>query len=210
MALDDLQNIDLNDLSSWPYWLKAVAVFLIGVALVGAGYWFIIKGQLEDLERIQRSELELKESYQAKANLAMNLNAYRKQMKEMEENFGVMLRQLPNQTEVPELLVDITQAGLGRNLNFVLFKPQRKRFRDFYAVLPINLKVTGSYHQIGEFVSDLAAMPRIVTLGNLKLAKAKGGGNRLSMSVVVNTYHYLEEDQIQARKKSRQKRKKKK
>jgi type IV pilus assembly protein PilO len=210
MNLDELQNFDLNDIASWPYWLKGLATFIIGAALVGAGYWFIIKGQLESLERKQKAEVQLKQSYKSKANLALNLEAYRQQMKEMQENFGVMLRQLPNKTEVPELLIDITQAGLGRSLKFVLFQPQAKKYKDFYAMLPINLKVTGSYHQIGDFVSDLAALPRIVTLGNLKLAAAKGGGNQLSMSVVVQTYHYLDESEARARAAKNKKKRKRK
>jgi type IV pilus assembly protein PilO len=117
-------------------------------------------------------------------------------MLDMEESFGVMLRQLPNKTEIPELLIDITQAGLGRGLQFVLFRPGKTRYADFYATLPIDVTVTGSYHEMGQFVSDLAALPRIVSLGNFKITPASGG--RLSMSTVALTYHYLDEEEIAA------------
>jgi len=198
MQLEELQNIDFNDIASWPFWLKIVGTIFISAAILFAGYWFVVKGQLESLEKAEREEQKLRESYLSKAALAVNLPAYRKQVKEIEQNFGVMLRQLPNKTEVPELLIDITQAGLGRGLKFVLFKPQRKRIKDFYAILPINLQVVGSYHQLGEFVSDLAAMPRIVTLGNINISPQKGG-RQLRMSAVTSTYHYLNEKEIQAR-----------
>ena len=197
MQLDDLRNIDINDIASWPFWLKIVGMIFIAIAILFAGYWFVIKGQLETLEKAEKEEQRLRVSYLSKAVLAVNLPAYRKQVKEIEQNFGVMLRQLPNKTEVPELLIDITQVGLGRGLKFVLFKPQRKRTRDFYAVLPINLKVVGTYHQLGEFVSDLASMPRIVTLGNISIKPGKGG-RQLTMSAVTSTYHYLDEKEIQA------------
>ncbi|MFC1665068.1 type 4a pilus biogenesis protein PilO [Pseudomonadota bacterium] len=198
MQFDDLQNIDFNDIASWPFWLKIVGMIFIAVAILFAGYWFVIKGQLETLENAEREEQKLRATYLSKAALAVNLPAYRKQVQEIQQNFGVMLRQLPNRTEVPELLIDITQVGLGRGLKFVLFKPQRKQVRDFYAVLPINLQVVGNYHQLGEFVSDLASMPRIVTLGNININPSTPGSRQLRMSAVVRTYHYLNEQEIQA------------
>lgn len=199
MALRDLQEVDFNDIASWPLWLKVTGAGVICVAILAAGYWFIIKDQYADLQKLQRQEAQLKDTFLKKKALAINLSAYRQQMKEMEETFGVMLKQLPDKTEVPELLIDITQAGLGRGLQFQTFKPQRTRQEDFYAEMPIKLAVSGTYHQLGEFVSDLAALPRIVTIGDLNLTPIKGT-NRLVMSATTKTYHYLDEDQIQRRK----------
>lgn len=197
MRLQDLQDIDVNDISSWPLWLKIAATLLIGGAIVFAGYWFIIKGEIEELRRAERKEQELRQTFLSKKALAVNLPAYRQQMKEMQESFGVLLRQLPDKTEVPELLIDITQAGLGRGLEFIQFKPEQKRNADFYAVLPVSIKVVGSYHQLSEFVSDLAALPRIVTVGNINISGTKDS-NQLTMTASTRTYHYLDEEEIQA------------
>lgn len=195
MALSDLRELDFNEMGTWPSWLKVTGIALICGAILFAGYWFIVKDQLENLSRVEQEEQKLRQTYLSKKALAINLQAYRDQMKEMEETFGVMLQQLPDKTEVPELLIDITQTGLGRGLQFELFKPQNTRQADFYAELPINLRVTGSYHQLGEFVSDLAALPRIVTIGDIKLTPIKDQ-NRLRMEAVTKTYHYLDEEQI--------------
>lgn len=197
LTLDDLRGIDLNDVPSWPRSVKIAAVVLVCILILAAGYWFIIKDQLVELEKVERQELVLKDEFMKKKELAINLEAYRQQMVEMQERFGVMLRQLPDRTEVPELLIDITQTGLGRGLQFDLFQPRNKRVADFYAELPINIRVRGTYHQLGEFVSDVAALPRIVTIDDLALSP--GGGEQLTMSAVAKTYHYLDEDQIAAR-----------
>jgi len=198
MALADVRDIDFGDVASWPSWFKIVMAGVVCVLILFAGYWFIVKDQIANLERVQKQEVALKKTYLDKKALAINLEAYRAQMKEMEETFGAMLRQLPDRTEVPELLIDITQAGLGRGLQFVLFKPQGRRVADFYAELPIALKVNGTFHQLGEFVSDLAALPRIVTVGNVSLAQGKST-NLLEMNAIISTYHYLDEATIQAR-----------
>jgi type IV pilus assembly protein PilO len=201
MALRDLQEIDFNDIGSWPLWMKISVTGVLCIAILAAGYWFIIKDQYAELQKLQRQEAQLKDSYLKKKALAINLSAYRQQMEEIEETFGVMLKQLPDKTEVPELLIDITQAGLGRGLQFKTFKPQRTRQEDFYAEMPISLAVSGTYHQLGEFVSDLASLPRIVTIGDLNLTPIKGT-DRLTMSATTKTYHYLDEDQVQRRKKA--------
>ncbi len=184
-------------------WLRVFGTLLVCAGIAFAGYWFIVKGQLEELERAEQTEVALKKTFLEKKALAVNLPAYRKQMEEIEESFGVLLRQLPNRTEVPELLIDITQAGLGRGLQFNQFQPQRKRSADFYAILPIRLQVAGEYHELAEFVSDLAALPRIVTLGDMSIAP-QGQGKRgrgqaegervLVMSATARTYHYLDDD----------------
>lgn len=204
MDFRDLQTIELNDIGSWPMWLKAFGSLLICGGIAFAGYWFIIKGQIEELKRAERSEQALKQTFLEKKALAVNLPAYRKQMEEIEESFGVLLRQLPNKTEVPELLVDITQAGLGRGLQFNQFQPQNKRNADFYAILPIKLQVSGEYHELAEFVSDLAALPRIVTLGDISIVPPKGRGRdegtaSLTMTATAQTYHYLDDVESQAK-----------
>lgn len=203
LTLDDLRNIDLNDVAGWPRSVKVAAAVLICIVILAAGYWFIIKDQLAELEKEERAEIALREEFRNKKALAVNLEAYKQQMVEMQERFGVMLRQLPNKTEVPELLIDITQTGLGRGLQFDLFQPRNKRVADFYAELPVNIKVRGTYHQLGEFVSDVAALPRIVTIDDLVLSPA--GGQVLTMSAVAKTYHYLDEEQVAERKAAKDK-----
>lgn len=207
LSLSDFQDIDLNDIAGWPRSVKIFASILICAAILFAGYWFIVKDQIAELEAAERQEQTLRTTFLKKKELAINLEAYRQQMVEIQERFGVMLRQLPNKTEVPELLIDITQTGLGRGLQFDLFKPGGKRVADFYAELPVNIQVTGTYHQMGEFVSDLAALPRIVTVGNLSLKPV--GGRRLTMNAVAKTYHYLDEQQIEQRRKAQQKKQRK-
>jgi type IV pilus assembly protein PilO len=197
LTMDDLRNIDVNDIASWPRSVKIAAAVLICIAILAAGYWFIIKDQLAELEKAERAEVALRDEFSEKKALAVNLEAYKQQMVEMQERFGVMLRQLPNRTEVPELLIDITQTGLGRGLQFDLFQPKNKRVADFYAELPINIRVKGTYHQLGEFVSDVAALPRIVTIDDLVLSP--NNGEILTMSAVAKTYHYLDEEQIAQR-----------
>jgi len=212
LTLDDLRSIDLNDIAGWPRSVKIAAAVMVCILILAGGYWFIVKDQIADLDKAERRELALKDEFMKKKELAINLDAYKQQMVEMKERFGVMLRQLPNKTEVPELLIDITQTGLGRGLQFQLFQPRNKRVADFYAELPINIRVSGTYHQLGEFVSDVAALPRIVTIDDLALSPTKGGGGKLTMSAVAKTYHYLDEDQIAQRqaakaKKARKRRK---
>lgn len=197
MTLDDLKNIDLNNVAGWPLPIKIAGIALIGVLLLFAGYWFVISDELVQYETEQQKELGLKETYLNKKGLAINLPAYKLQMEEMHQAFGTLLRQLPNKTEVPNLLVDITQAGLGRGLNFVLFKPDKEKPQEFYAELPINIKVTGNYHELGQFVSDLAALPRIVTVGNIDIT-SDPKNSLLSMSAIARTYRYLEPEEIEA------------
>ena len=192
MTLDDLKNIDVNNLSSWPVPVKIVAVLVVCVIVLFAGFWFLIQGELEEYDGAQKIEVSLRETYMNKKGLAINLPAYRQQMEEMEQTFGSLLRQLPNTTEVPDLLVDITQAGLGRGLEFTLFRPEKEQPKDFYAEMPISVEVRGSYHELAQFVSDVAALPRIVTFGDINIAST-GKDNKLTMSAKARTYRYLEE-----------------
>jgi type IV pilus assembly protein PilO len=193
MTLDDLKNIDVNNMSSWPVPVKIGGILIVCGIVLFAGYWFLIKGELEEYGEAQAKEVSLRETYLNKKALAVNLPAYREQMEEMEQTFGSLLRQLPNTTEVPDLLVDITQAGLGRGLEFTLFRPEKEQPKDFYAEMPISVEVRGSYHELAQFVSDVAALPRIVTFGDINITSPAGKDNKLTMSAKAKTYRYLEE-----------------
>lgn len=212
-----LRNIDFNDVSRWPLSVKVIAVALICSAVLGAGLWLDTRRQLETLESIRAKEKTLKTQFQDKQAKAANLDAYKVQMEEMKRSFGTMLRQLPSKTEVAELLVDISQTGLQSGLEFELFKPEGERPADFYAELPIKIKVAGSYHEFGQFVSDVAALPRIVTLQDFSIGplSASQGGKKASqdskkgdkkaapatqdmliMEVTAKTFRYLDEQEL--------------
>jgi type IV pilus assembly protein PilO len=192
MTLDDLKNIDVNNLASWPVPIKIGGILFICALLLFAGYWFLIQGELEEYGQEQQKEVSLRETFMNKKALAVNLPAYRQQMEEMEQTFGSLLRQLPNTTEVPDLLVDITQAGLGRGLEFNLFRPEKEQPRDFYAEMPISVEVKGSYHELAQFISDVAALPRIVTFGDINITSS-GKDSKLTMAAKARTYRYLDE-----------------
>jgi type IV pilus assembly protein PilO len=191
MTLDDLKNIDINNLGSWPVPIKIGGILVVCAIVLFAGFWFLIQGELEQYSEAQLKEEGLRETYMNKKALAINLPAYKEQMEEMEQTFGSLLRQLPNTTEVPDLLVDITQAGLGRGLEFALFRPEKELPKDFYAVMPISVEVRGTYHELAQFVSDVAALPRIVTFGDISISAGKD--NKLTMSAKAKTYRYMEE-----------------
>jgi len=197
MTLDDLKNIDFNDPASLPLPVKIVGIVLICFVLLFLGYYLWIADEITQLEQAQAKETQLKDTYLSKKAMAINLPAYKQQMEEMHQVFGALLRQLPNKTEVPNLLVDITQAGVGRGLNFVLFKPDHEKPQEFYAELPINIKVSGGYHEMGQFVSDLAALPRIVTVGSIDITTDAKTGT-LTMAAVARTFRYLEPEEIEA------------
>lgn len=192
MTLDDLKNIDVNNISSWPIPIKIAGILVVCGVVLFAGYWFLIQNELEEYSQAQKKEESLRETYVNKKALAVNLPAYKQQMEEMEQTFGSLLRQLPNTTEVPDLLVDITQAGLGRGLEFTLFRPEKEQPKDFYAEMPISLEVRGSYHELAQFVSDVAALPRIVTFGDINITSGSKD-HKLTMSAKAKTYRYLEE-----------------
>lgn len=197
---EELKKIDYNDVAKWPFWLQVTAIVVLCLAVLGGGLWFDTRSQLAALETARNKEQELKRVFSRKAHQAANLPAYRAQMEEMKRSFGTMLRQLPSKTEVAELLVDISQTGLENGLEFELFKPQQERPAEFYAELPIKIKVTGRYHQFGRFISDVAALSRIVTLHDFAIEPRKGKGNgqdTLVMEVTAKTYRYLEEGESQ-------------
>lgn len=204
--LSQLRDLDLDDVARWPRPVKVVAVLLLSLTVLGAGLWFDTRNQLDSLDKSRQDEKTLKEQYLVKQAKAANLDAYRAQMDEMRASFGTMLRQLPGRTEVAELLVDVSQTGLQNGLEFELFKPEAERPADFYAELPIRMKVTGSYHELGRFVSDLAALPRIVTLQDFAIStrseSASGRGSArlqdrpLVMEVTARTYRYLDDEEL--------------
>jgi type IV pilus assembly protein PilO len=193
--IDDLKALDTSDPGRWPMPIRAGAVAIVFVALAVAGvYFFVIKEEVPQLERAQRTETELRGQFEERQRKAANFDAYRAQLAEIERDFGAMLRQLPGQTEVPSLLVDISQTGLGAGLEEQLFQPTGEVQKDFYAELPIKLRYTGSYHELGTFVSGIAALPRIVTLHDITIAPvAEGSSDELSLDVTAKTYRYLDE-----------------
>lgn len=191
MTLDDLKNLNANDLATWPFPIKLAAIGVICLFILGGGFWFFIQPELDVYAEEQQKESQLRETYLNKKALAINLPAYKQQMEEMHQTFGSLLRQLPNSTEVDNLLIDITQAGLGRGLEFVLFRPEAELPKDFYAEKPISLQISGTYHELALFVSDVAALPRIVTFGDINIGATPKGG-RLSMTAKARTYRYLE------------------
>ena len=172
---------------------------MVSVAVFVAGFFLDTKKQIAKLERSERNEIALKKDFETKQAKAVNLEAYKQQLKEIEESFGAMLRQLPSKTEVEGLLVDISQTGLASGIEFQLFKPQGERFIEFYAELPIQMKMTGNYHEFGNFVSGVAALPRIVTLHDISITQDKKTA-KLTMEVTAKTYRYLDDDEIQQQK----------
>ena len=193
MNLSDINNLDFNNAGNWPAPIKAVAIVVLCAAVVGAGYWFDTKEQLAALEKAERVEVEKKEIFENKQRKAANLEPLREQLEEMKQSFGAMLRQLPNQAEIDALLVDISQTGLASGLEFDLFQPQRESQAEFYAEKPIKIRVTGTYHEFGEFVSGVAALPRIVTQHDIKIVPSKGNADELVMEATAKTYRYIEE-----------------
>ena len=201
MTFDDLRRLDPRDIGSWPVVRKLGALLILLLLIVFAGYWFDWKNQLEELAQARDKEQELRTAFLDKQKQAVNLEAYRKQLTEIEESFGEMLKQLPNKSEMEALLTDINQAGLGRGLQFELFRPaQKENMSEFYAELPITIKLTGKYHDIGAFASDVSQLSRIVTLNDIALAPNKDGD--LVLDAVAKTFRYLDEGEVAAQRKA--------
>lgn len=178
---------------------------LVAVGLLG--WFFYLKGQQEALASGQQEELKLRDAYTVKVRQAVNLEGLREQKKQVNEYVATLEKQLPSKAEMDALLSDINQAGLGRGLQFELFKPGQVVVKDYYAELPINIKITGSYHDVGAFTSDIANLPRIVTINNMSLATGKG--NELTLDAVAKTFRYLDPDEVSAQRKSADKKGKK-
>lgn len=194
MTLDDFRRLNLRDVGKWPLIPKIVVLALLVLAILGLGAFFDWKGQWDTLTAAQQQEVQLKTQFKDKKAKAINYDLYVQQLAEVNQSFGALVKQLPNKSEIDALLTDINQAGLGRGLQFDLFKPApQEKMADFYAELPINIKITGNYHDIGAFASDVAALPRIVTLNDIAIANDRG---TLSMDAVAKTFRYLDEDEI--------------
>jgi len=194
VTLDDIRRLNIREAGNWPAAVKVVALAIVLGVIVLIGGLVDWRDQFDALDQAQAEEVKLRDQYAAKKAKAVNLELYVEQLKEIEQSFGALLRQLPNKSEMDALLTDINQAGLGRGLQFELFKPaSQERVADFYAELPINVRVTGNYHDMGAFASDIAQLPRIVTLNDLNIQSEKG---TLSMDAVAKTFRYLDEEEI--------------
>jgi type IV pilus assembly protein PilO len=199
--MDDLRTLDPKQPGNWPWAVKAGAFVLIFIAIQVGAYFLFWQGQTEQIEKGRQDVAKQKEAFLEKKKLAVNLEAYKQQRAEIEQSFGALLKQLPNKSEMDALLIDINQAGLGRGLAFELFKPaDKENITEFYAELPVAIKVTGNYHDLGAFASDVAKMPRIVLLTDVKLDPPQNGV--LSMEAVAKTYRYLDEDEVAKQRKT--------
>ncbi|HHC73029.1 MAG TPA: pilus assembly protein PilO [Thiotrichales bacterium] len=208
MKLSELNELDINNVGSWPVAARAVLVLAVCLAVAAAIYWFDIRAQEAELARLEQQEQKLKASLRVKAGQASNLKAYLQQLEEMKKMFAQMRRQLPSRTEVPELLVDISQTGVAAGLEFELFRPQAEQQKDFYAEKPVDIVVTGTYHQFGIFVSGVAALPRIVTLHNITIERKGKNKDKLVMTTTAKTYRYLDDDEIERQEAKKRKAKK--
>jgi len=195
MDFAELKNVNLANIGTSPLWVKVLLIGIVCIAILFAGYWLHHKSQLESLKRVQAKEVELKTTFENKAEKAANLELYKVQLEEMRRTFGTLLRQLPSKTEIPALIVDISQTGLASGLEIELFKPNPESRREFYAEKPISLRVKGDYHQFGAFASEIAALPRIVTLHNISLTPSNDDSKAMTMTATAKTYRYLEEDE---------------
>jgi type IV pilus assembly protein PilO len=199
-VLEELRSLDPRDPGRWPFVFRAGAVVLaFVVASVGLTYYFVWSEQRPELQQHEAEEQGLRAEFKTKHAKAVNLEVYKQQLKDIERSFGALLRQLPGKTEVPSLLVDISQTGLAAGLQEKLFQPEAEVKKDFYAEKPIKIRLSGTYHQFGEFVSGIAALPRIVTLDDIAIKPDnKDAYDALSMELTAKTYRYLDEDEIAA------------
>ncbi len=207
--LEQLRQLDPRDVGRWPFLYRALSVGLVFAVATGLlVYYFVSRGNLVDLRQAEAEQQSLWQSFTQKQGRAANLEAYRQQLAEIERTFGAMLRQLPGKTEVPNLLVDISQTGLAAGLQERLFQPGSESKKDFYAELPIKIQLTGGYHEFGNFVSGIAALPRIVTLHDIEITRSttRGGArdktpapsDQLTLNLTAKTYRYLEEGELTA------------
>jgi type IV pilus assembly protein PilO len=194
--VEELRVLDVNDVGRWPLAFRAGVIAILFAVVVGLGiYWTIIENKAPQLKRAQSDEQTLRVTFENKQRKAANYDAYKAQLAQMEQSFGTMLRQLPGQTEIPSLIVDISQTGLAAGLAEKLFQPQAEIPRDFYAEKPIKIRLSGGYHEIANFVSGIAALPRIVTLHNITITpEDQDVYDKLSLEVTAQTYRYLDEE----------------
>ncbi len=197
--VEELKSLDANDVGRWPLAFRAAFIALVFVVVLGAGIWFtIVKDKHPQLVRAEQEEATLKVTFENKQRKAANYDAYKAQLGQIEQSFGTMLRQLPGETEIPSLIVDISQTGLASGLQEKLFQPQSEIPRDFYAEKPIKIRLSGGYHEIANFVSGVAALPRIVTLHDINITpESQNSYDDLSLEVTAKTYRYLDEEATQ-------------
>lgn len=198
----DFRNLNPNDIGTWPVIPRFAVLVGLFVGLLVVGYLVVWSEQYDVLDNRQQEELKLKDEYVSKRRQTINLSLYEQQLNEIDRSFGALLKQLPNKAEVESLLVEINQSGLGRGLSFELFKPGQEVLKEFYAELPVSVKLTGNYHDLGAFAEDIGRLPRIVTLNNIAIAPQKDGS--LSMEAVAKTFRYLDEEEVAKQKKAAQ------
>lgn len=198
-VVEDFKTLDPRDVGNWPLIPRAVILAGLLVGLVVAGWWLDWKSELEDLDAKEQQETKLKSEFLAKKKQAVNLEEYRKQLTEIDKSFGALLKQLPNKSEMEALLIDINQSGLGRGLQFDLFKPGAETMKDFYAELPIAIRITGGYHDLGAFAADIAKLPRIVSLTDVALEVKD---QQIKLDGTAKTYRYLDEEELAKQKKA--------
>lgn len=195
MTLDDLRRLDPKNIGNWPLGPKLGALLLLLILIVFLSYWFDWQNQIEELDAHRSKEGQLRQTFLDKKRQAINLEAYRKQLDDIEKSFGALLKQLPSKSEMDALLTDINQAGLGRGLQFELFKPAaNETLTEFYAELPIQVRISGGYHDFGAFATDISRLSRIVTLNDIALSSGKDGS--IIMDAVAKTFRYLDEEEV--------------
>jgi type IV pilus assembly protein PilO len=211
MKLDDFNNIDFKNAGSLPMPVKLVLLSILFLILVALGYWFLWSPELDEFDQAKAKEEELRQVFLTKKAQAVKIEAYKQQMIDIEKTFGALLKQLPDKSQMDGLLTDINQAGLGRGLEFDLFKPGQEVAADFYAEMPIQIKIKGNYHDIGAFATDISKLSRIVTLNDLSIAPLNKDikGSVLTMEAVAKTYRYLDSSEVAAKKAAQMKDKKK-
>ena len=202
MKLDDFNNIDFKNAGSLPMPVKLVLLSVVAIILIGLGYWFLWSPEIDELNQAKAKEQVLRQTFLAKKTQAVKVEAYKQQMLDIEKTFGALLKQLPDKSQMDGLLTDINQAGLGRGLEFELFKPGQETVADFYAEMPIQIKIKGNYNDIGAFATDISKLSRIVTLNDLNIAPITKDSkdSQLALEAVAKTYRYLDSSEIAAKK----------
>jgi len=199
--IEDFRRLNPKDVGTWPIVPKVTMLISLFIVLVAAGWYFVWQDQMDALENKRNEEVKFKEMFLSKKQQAVNLELHKQQLNEIDRSFGALLKQLPNKAEVESLLVEINQAGMGRGLQFELFKPGAEIVKDFYAELPISVKLTGGYHDFGAFAGDIGRLSRIVTLNNISIVGgAKDGG--LTLDAMVKTFRYLDEEEVARQRKA--------
>jgi type IV pilus assembly protein PilO len=211
MKLDDFNNIDFKNAGSLPMPVKLVLLSFLAIVLIGVGYWFLWSPEIDELDQAKAKEQELRQTFLSKKAQAIKVDAYKQQMIDIEKTFGALLKQLPDKSQMDGLLTDINQAGLGRGLEFDLFKPGQETVADFYAEMPIQIKIKGNYHDVGAFATDISKLSRIVTLNDLNIAPVTKDSKDsvLALEATAKTYRYLDSSEIAAKKATEMKDKKK-